>query len=125
MLRGELGQSLSRSDLEEDPPWVCEQFLHAVGKPNRLTHVTRPVIGTQRFVGRDPLPGDVRDVGDLGGAQGSLLENLSEWGKDRLHHWRVERVGRAEAAARDAARAEFLLQGRYGLEWAGGHTEIR
>ena len=94
-------------------------------EPYRLADVSRPILRASRFLGRNPLTGDVRDVGNLRRSlSGSVRSKIGEWRHHRIHHRGMKGMRSVERLGGNAPRGHLLLEFRHRLVRTGNDAQV-
>ena len=83
VLTGEGGQSMPRTNLQQDSLLSLCQCREAVGEANGLAQVRCPTMRIGRFLVGGPFPGEVRQVGNFRRIQ----PRFSDFGGKPVEHW--------------------------------------
>jgi len=83
--------------------------------------MARPIEGIGGFGSGDPRATDVRQIGNLRGAQSYLGKMVVEGFQHRIHHCGMESVRRVQQAANDFSLFELSREILNGIGGAGEH----
>ena len=122
MLARQRSERLAGANFQKYPRRIAEQFGEPFGEAHSVSQVLRPIRRICGFGSCDPRAGDIREVGNLGGAQ----RNFGEMGAEGLEHWIHHRgmkcMRRVQQTARDGSFLQLLRELLNGIAGARDHA---